>query len=58
MKVRLEYVDGRSPKFWEVAVTGRTVTTRWGRIGTAGQLKATRRLTRRGRWHRRRSKSQ
>ncbi|QEL15654.1 DNA ligase [Limnoglobus roseus] len=27
-------------KFWEVALVGTTVTTRWGKIGTAGQEKA------------------
>jgi DNA ligase len=34
-----EYVDGKSSKFWEVAQSGCDVTTRWGRIGTAGQSK-------------------
>lgn len=36
---RFEYVDERSSKFWEVAQSGCDVTTRWGRIGTAGQSK-------------------
>lgn len=37
---RYEFVDGSSAKFWEVAVEGSTLTTRWGRIGTDGQTKA------------------
>jgi predicted DNA-binding WGR domain protein/ankyrin repeat protein len=37
---RYELVDGTSSKFWEVQVVGSTLTTRWGRIGTAGQTKA------------------
>ncbi|HEX6095229.1 MAG TPA: DUF4132 domain-containing protein [Thermoanaerobaculia bacterium] len=36
---RFEVVDGASNKFWEVEVSGNDVTTRWGRIGTAGQSK-------------------
>jgi DNA ligase 1 len=34
---RYEFVDGSSAKFWEIAVNNVEVTTRWGRIGTAGQ---------------------
>ncbi|MBW3542372.1 MAG: DNA ligase [Planctomycetes bacterium] len=34
-----EFSDGKSSKFWEVAVAGTTVTVRFGRIGTAGQTK-------------------
>ena len=34
-----EFVDGSSSKFWEVALSGSDVTTRWGRIGTDGQSK-------------------
>jgi predicted DNA-binding WGR domain protein len=30
-------VEGTSSKFWHVGVTGRTVITRWGRIGSRGQ---------------------
>lgn len=30
--------DGAS-KFWEVWMDGNTVTTNWGKIGTAGQTK-------------------
>ena len=30
--------DGAS-KFWEIWMDGVTVTTRWGKIGTAGQTK-------------------
>ena len=37
--MRLEYVDGGSAKFWEGERSGTTVTVRWGRIGTAGQVK-------------------
>jgi DNA ligase-1 len=34
-----EFVAGTSNKFWEVSQVGNTMTTRWGRIGTAGQAK-------------------
>jgi DNA ligase 1 len=34
-----EFVDSTSSKFWEVSVKGADMTTRWGRIGTAGQSK-------------------
>ncbi|MHB1425998.1 MAG: DNA ligase [Gemmataceae bacterium] len=34
-----EFVAGASSKFWEVAVNGSDLTTRWGRIGSAGQSK-------------------
>lgn len=37
---RFEFVEGKSSKFWEIEIKGRTVTTRWGRIGTAGQSAA------------------
>jgi DNA ligase 1 len=32
-----EFVEGNSSKFWEVSQSGNTMTTRWGRIGAAGQ---------------------
>ncbi len=32
-----EFVEGSSSKFWEIAIAGTTVTTRYGKIGTAGQ---------------------
>ena len=32
-----EFVDGKSSKFWEIAVDGTSVTVRFGRIGTNGQ---------------------
>ena len=32
-----ELADGKSSKFWEITLSGNDVTTRWGRIGTAGQ---------------------
>jgi DNA ligase-1 len=34
-----EFVKGNSSKFWEVSQSGNTMTTRWGRIGSAGQSK-------------------
>jgi len=34
-----EFVEGTSNKFWEVSQDGNTMTTRWGRIGSAGQSK-------------------
>jgi DNA ligase-1 len=34
-----EFVEGTSSKFWEVTHVGNTMTTRWGRIGSAGQSK-------------------
>jgi DNA ligase-1 len=34
-----EFVDGNSSKFWEVSQSGNAMTTRWGRIGSAGQSK-------------------
>jgi predicted DNA-binding WGR domain protein len=36
---RLELVEGVSNKFWEIEVSDNDVTTRWGRVGTAGQSK-------------------
>jgi len=37
MTRRFEYTDAKSNKFWEVIVTGKQVTVRYGRIGTEGQ---------------------
>jgi DNA ligase-1 len=34
-----EFVAGNSNKFWEVSQDGTNMTTRWGRIGSAGQSK-------------------
>src|SRR5688572_14794555 len=34
-----EFVDAKSSKFWEITCAGCEVTTRWGRIGSAGQSK-------------------
>jgi len=34
---RFEFSDGKSHKFWEVAVQGVEVTVRFGRIGTQAQ---------------------
>ena len=39
MKHHLEFNDGKSAKFWQVAVDGDTVTTQWGKIGATGQSK-------------------
>ncbi|MCB9600149.1 MAG: WGR domain-containing protein [Sandaracinus sp.] len=36
---RFELDDGKSSKFWEIALDGCEVTTRWGRLGTSGQSK-------------------
>lgn len=36
---RFELVEGGSSKFWEVGVVGPVLTVRFGRIGTAGQVK-------------------
>lgn len=33
-----EYVDGSSSKFWEIKLEGMSFTTRYGRIGTDGQM--------------------
>lgn len=38
-RMRLEFVEGTSKKFWEAEVSGKTLITRWGRIGTRGQEK-------------------
>ena len=34
---RFEFSEGKSNKFWEIAVQGAEVTVRYGRIGTQGQ---------------------
>ncbi len=34
-----EFVEGASSKFWEVSVDDNEMTTRWGRLGSAGQSK-------------------
>ena len=34
---RFEFVEGKSSKFWEIAVAGSEVTVRYGRIGSDGQ---------------------
>ena len=39
MTRRFEFVGGTSAKFWEVSVSGATVTVRYGRLGTQGQSK-------------------
>ena len=37
MKRYFEYVEGTSSKFWEIAMKGGEVTTRYGKIGSAGR---------------------
>jgi predicted DNA-binding WGR domain protein len=32
-----EFHDGRSDKFWEIALDGRSFTVRFGKVGAAGQ---------------------
>lgn len=34
-----EFVGGASAKFWEISMSGNTLTTRWGRIRSTGQSK-------------------
>lgn len=36
---RFEFKEGSSNKFWEVAVSGTTLTVRFGRVGANGQEK-------------------
>ncbi|MEZ0370751.1 MAG: WGR domain-containing protein [Candidatus Sericytochromatia bacterium] len=36
---RFEFSQGSSNKFWEVAIDGSSLLTRWGRIGSKGQEK-------------------
>ena len=38
-KRRFEFQEGSSNKFWEVELSGNSVITKWGRIGTDGQSK-------------------
>ncbi|MBC7817912.1 MAG: DNA ligase [Planctomycetaceae bacterium] len=38
-RLYFEFVDSSSSKFWEIALNGSDVTTRWGRIGSDGQSK-------------------
>jgi DNA ligase-1 len=38
-KRSFEYIEGKSSKFWEIEAHGTELTTRWGRIGSAGQSK-------------------
>jgi predicted DNA-binding WGR domain protein len=40
MKRYFEFVGGSSAKFYEVTVRSNTVTTRFGRIGTEGQVQS------------------
>ena len=39
MREYLEFVADTSSKFWEIAVSGKSTSTRWGRIGASGQTK-------------------
>lgn len=34
---RFELSEGKSHKFWQIAIDGRAITVRYGRIGTDGQ---------------------
>ena len=34
-----EFSEGTSNKFWNVSLSGKTVTVTFGKIGTAGQTK-------------------
>lgn len=38
-KRRFEFNEGTASKFWEIAISGTDVTTRWGKIGSDGQEK-------------------
>lgn len=38
-KRRFEFIEGTASKFWEIALDGTDLTTRWGKIGTDGQAK-------------------
>jgi len=40
MKRYFEFVGGSSAKFYDVSVCNNTVTTRYGRIGTDGQVQS------------------
>jgi predicted DNA-binding WGR domain protein len=40
MTRRFEFVGGTSAKFWEIALAGTSVTVRFGRLGTDGQIHA------------------
>ena len=35
---RFEFVGGSSAKYWEASLQGQSVTVRYGRLGTPGQL--------------------
>lgn len=37
--LRLELMDGKSCKFWEIELSGASYVVRWGRIGAEGQAK-------------------
>jgi predicted DNA-binding WGR domain protein len=37
MTRRFEFIEGSSPKFWEITTSDTSVTVRYGRIGTSGQ---------------------
>jgi len=34
---RFEFEEGTASKFWEITVTGGTITVRFGRLGSDGQ---------------------
>jgi predicted DNA-binding WGR domain protein len=37
---RFEFVAGNSAKFWEINIAGTSITVRFGRLGTEGQMQA------------------
>src|SRR5262245_56622878 len=39
---RFEFREGSSNKFWEIELTGKSFTTRYGKIGAEGQTRTTR----------------
>ena len=40
---RFEFVGGKSAKYWEASLQGQSVTVRYGRLGTPGQLQVSER---------------
>ena len=49
MKRYFEFIEGSSSKFWEISVSDKIVTVRFGRIGTNGQTQREDAGRRRGR---------
>ena len=40
LKRYFEFKDTKSNKFWEISISGKTVTINYGKIGTNGQISA------------------